>query len=836
MRNEVDVLWEGTDDESAELTVVISLYDYAEFIAATLDSVKAQTLKALDLVVVDDCSTDDSAGVAREWLEVNGSRFGRSLLLRNDENQGLGTTRNNAFWFARTEFVFVLDADNLLYPRCLERLLAALRNSGAAFAYCYLEKFGGVQELGNLLSWDARLLHLGNMTDAMVLHRKKTWKEAGGYSEDMPVNGWEDYDLWFKIANVGGSGVRVPEILARYRVHPDSMLHRETDVPADKDRLWKYLESKHPQFFGTAFSEADYRYQKWITDSEPGVTDLIRQRETRFEKAPLISLLVPVYDTPKRFLLEMLDSVERQTYSNWELCLVDGASRKGHVREILESRATRDSRIQVKTLDRNLGIAGNSNVALGMASGQYIGLLDHDDRLAPSALFEVAKSLEQNPDADLLYSDEDYLWPAELRGASTHRRGSPHFKPEWSPDLLRSTNYITHFCVASRSAVEAVGGFREGFDGSQDYDLVLRVAEEARRIVHIPKVLYHWRIHGLSTAANPEAKEYAWENGRRALEEHLARTGRSGRVEEVEGLPGCYRAIHALPSRPLLSVVVLDCGDAKQLKRCLRSIERSGWGPVEVFVADPVCGAARRHGSSQRSAKDESPSALGSEKLPALFNAAARAASGELLLFLHSSVEASSAGWLESLAEHALRKEVGGVGAKLSSPDRAIEEAGLIIGCGPLPVRKAFRGSNSDAEGYARRLQIVRNCSAVSAACLMTRRELFFEVGGFAECYDDSFHDVDYCLRLREREYLVVWTPHAELSRRPGAQTPQPSKRDLRTFAERWKEVLREVDPYYSAHLTDRKEDFSIDHLGRRRMPREGKSTTHGQSHGLESE
>ncbi len=815
MMNDVEILWELSGDESAEVTVAISLYNYAGFIAGTLDSVRAQTLKALDLVVVDDCSTDDSRRIAREWLEVNGKRFGRCVLLKNDENQGLGRTRNNAFCFARSEFVFVLDADNLLYPRCLGRLLAAAQNSGATFAYCYLEKFEGVRKLGNLQAWDPNLLHLGNMTDAMVLHRKKTWKEVGGYSEDMPFNGWEDYDLWFKIADIGGWGVRIPEILARYRVHPDSMLHNETDTTASQARLWKYLESKHPQFFASSFGVADYLYQKWITDSEPGVMDLVRQREAQFERTPMISLLVPVYNTQRGFLVEMLDSVQQQTYANWELCLVDGASRDSHIREILENGAVRDSRIKVKYLDRNLGISGNSNAALAMASGEYVGLLDHDDVLAPFALFEVVRSIQQTPDADLFYSDEDYLSAKEgLRGAATYRRQWPHFKPEWSPDLLRSTNYITHFCVARRSVVEAVGGFREGYDGSQDYDLVFRIAELARRVVHIPKVLYHWRIHDLSTAGNSEAKDYAWENGRKAVEDHIARTGRSGRVEEIVDLPGCYRVTYTLPSRPLMSIVILDRGDASQLKRCIRSIRRDRWGWVEVFVVDPIRGTVRRHKRFQRAATERVPSRFQGEGLSCVLNAAAGTASGEVLLFLHSNVEANSVDCLERLAEHALRKEVGVVGAKLLRADRTIEEAGLIIGGGPKTMRKAFRGFHDDDEGYARRLQIIRNCSAVSGACLMTRKAVFEEVGGFAECYHDSFHDVEFCMKARQKEYVVVWTPYAELTYQSGAESTQPSREDERTFGNRWKAVASSTDPYYSVHLTDSKEDFSIVHLG----------------------
>jgi GT2 family glycosyltransferase len=568
-----------------------------------------------------------------------------------------------------------------------------------------------------------------------------------------------------------------------------------------------------PHLFRPSVEGRDPAYAEWIRRNEPTPAELVRQRRTVLPFQPLVSVIVPAYNTPVLYLLAMIESVRAQTYPHWQLCIADGASSTRLARQMLAYYARNDERIRVDFLPENLGIAGNSNRALALASGDYMALLDHDDTLAPFALFEIAAAVNRYPEADFLYSDEDTL------AEHGRHRYSPHFKPAWGPDTLRTCNYVTHLSVFSRALMAKAGGFREGFEGSQDYDLILRATEQARQIVHIPKVLYHWRSHARSTACTMAAKPYAIEAGRKALAEHLARCGLNGRVRAI-GATGLYRVLYRLPRRPLVSIVVPGKDRVEDLRHCLESIADSTYSNYEVVIVDnESAGPETRAYGAELARRPEVRIASwnGPFHYAAATNFGVRQSRGEVLLLLDSDMEVINRDWMESLLEHALRPEVGAVGAKLYYPNGAIRHGG---GCVGLTGFAGHLGRHRDGrdDGYQQLLRRVQNLSAVTGACLMTRRSIYEEVGGLDEDFDMDFSDVDWCMKVRQRGYLIVWTPYAELyhfesqthGRAEAALRKARYEAESRRFARKWREVLEAGDPYYNPNLTLNAHDWGI--------------------------
>jgi O-antigen biosynthesis protein len=555
-------------------------------------------------------------------------------------------------------------------------------------------------------------------------------------------------------------------------------------------------------------------YALWIKRHEPNISELEQQRQTTFASLPRISLITPVYNTPCHFLSDMLESVRNQTYPHWELCLVDGASEIPEVKEIITRYAKQDARIKVTWLPENKGIAGNSNVAFAMATGDFVGLLDHDDTLAPFALFEVVKYLNTHQ-TDYLYSDEDRL------SEDGTMRYDPYFKPDWSPDTLRSTNYPTHFSVFRKNLLDRIGWFREGFEGSQDYDLILRITEHTKAISHIAKVLYHWRMHNASLARDARSKSYAYFSAQKALQEHLERIHLPGTVEETE-LLGYYKITYRLARTPTISIIIPNRDHADILKQCINSIVRkSHYRHFEILVIE--------NGSQEKQTallydhlKADYQIRILEWKQPsfnyaAINNFGAMHAHGEVLLFLNNDTEVISVDWLERMLEHAMREHVGAVGAKLYYPDQTIQHAGIIIGMTGV-AGYSHKYLPGYTPGYRGWLRIVHNISAVTGACLMIRRSIFDEAGGFNEQFAYAFNDVDLCLRVRTLGYLNVWTPYAELYHHESATrgldaTPvQHAQFDQEQvlFAQQWRQILAFGDPYYNRNLSLEREDFSI--------------------------
>jgi GT2 family glycosyltransferase len=554
------------------------------------------------------------------------------------------------------------------------------------------------------------------------------------------------------------------------------------------------------------------QYAGWIKRHEPTTADFDRQRTTTFSRKPTISVVVPTYNTPLAFLTAMIDSVLTQTYGSWELCIADGNSSADWVWPTLERYAGQDKRIKVQFLDANRGIAGNTNAALALATGEFVALLDHDDTFAPNALFEVVKAINEQPEGDLIYSDEDKL-------DETGRRVDPCFKPDWSPDTLRSHNYICHLLVLRRSLVESLGGIRAGFDGAQDYDLVLRATEQARRIVHISKVLYHWRMHQLSTAFDTKSKSYIVEAGCKALGEHLDRMRTPARVIPTS-LNGTYRVIYHLPSQPLVSILIPNRDSAQMLGRCIESLSRTSYANYELVILENHSTSAETLAYYHQLEKQGNVRIVPWTKpfnYAAVNNFGASQARGEVLLFLNNDVEVINPDWLEWMVKHALRPEVGVVGAKLLYADDTIQHAGIVIGMGGVAGHAHLRFPR-DADGYMNRLQITHNCAAVTGACLMTRRTVFEQVGGFDESFVLAFNDVDLCLQIQAAGYRVLWTPEAELyhleSKTRGAEDTNEKQarfsREYRLFLTKWERYLKSGDPYYNPNFRLDRSDYAL--------------------------
>ncbi len=569
------------------------------------------------------------------------------------------------------------------------------------------------------------------------------------------------------------------------------------------------------------------KYHDWRSQVQPSLAELEKQRKTKFSISPKFSIVVPLYRTPEAFLAEMIKSVQKQTYGNWELCLADGSGKDGVDGEQLGKKVQKyqgeDGRIRYTCLSENLGIAGNTNAALSMASGDYIVLLDHDDTLSEDALYECAlrinREAEEGRKAEVLYSDEDKL---------TRKKGrafyfDPHFKPDFNPDLLRSVNYISHLFVAEKGLVEAVGGFRPEFDGSQDYDFIFRCTEGAKVICHIPKVLYHWRVNAGSTAEDPEKKLYAFEAGARAIKAHCGRMG-IGKVEVEENeVLGTYRVRYPVKGSPLVSVIIPSKDHTDDLRVCVKSLlEKGSYKNLEVIIVE-------NNSTEEETFRcyEELEKAYGNLQViywrekgfnfSAINNYALPYAKGEYLLFLNNDTELINADCIEELLGFCQRDEVGVVGAQLFYDDDTIQHAGVVIGYKGI-AGHTFVGFHKGEKTYFLRSMCAQDYSAVTAACMMTKRSVFEAVGGFDEGLAVAFNDIDYCLKVRGLDRLVVYNPFAQLyhyeSKSRGIEdTPEKILRfdhEVETFRKRWEKVLAEGDPYYNPNLTLLTSDFSL--------------------------
>ena len=561
------------------------------------------------------------------------------------------------------------------------------------------------------------------------------------------------------------------------------------------------------------------------SSSFPTPEEAKRQREEKFPRMPKISILVPLYNTPENFLREMIESVTSQTYENWELCLGGGSDKKhglvaGTIVEYQKKDETsgKSGRILYHKLKKNEGISGNTNQCLAMATGEYIGLFDHDDILHPSVLYEYVKVINEQQ-ADYIYCDE-----TTFKSGDINKMLTMHFKPDYAIDNLRANNYICHFSVFARKLLDGTELFRPRFDGSQDHDMILRLTDRAERVVHVPKLMYYWRSHAGSTAAGIDAKPYAVEAAKGAVADHLRRHGfEHFQISSTRAFDTIFKIRYQIIGSPKISIVIANKDHKEDLKRCITSIlEKSTYENYEIIVVE--------NNSTQQEIFDYYEELKENEKIRVLtyegeFNYSAvnnlgvANANGEYILLLNNDTQVITVNWMEELLMYAQREDVGAVGAKLYYADKTIQHAGVVLGLGAhRTAGHSHYKQHRDNLGYMGRLCYAQNVSAVTGACLLVKKALFEEAGRLDESFAVSLNDVDFCLKLREKGYLNVFTPFAELyhfesiSRGldDNGEKARRYNRESERFREKWKDVLKAGDPYYNANFSLDRSDFAL--------------------------
>lgn len=581
---------------------------------------------------------------------------------------------------------------------------------------------------------------------------------------------------------------------------------------------FRYLKHYGPKEFWIRlherFEPEEVPYGPWYQAYVPDQETLEAQKKHKFDYRPLISIAVPAYQTPVEFLKQMIESLISQTYPEWELCIANASPDNEEMQRVLADYSAKDSRVRFCNLKENLGIAENTNRAFSMAKGEFMGLLDHDDLLAPNALYEIVQALQDHPQADALYTDEDKV-TTEL-----DEHFQPHLKPDFNLDLLRSNNYICHFFVVRRSIVEKAGGFRKEFDGAQDYDFIFRCTENAREVLHVPEILYHWRTHKASTADNPASKMYAFEAGKRAIEENLERTGTKGVVSHTQDL-GFYRVKYPVQGKPLVSVIIPNKDEKETLQTCMEMLNsNTSYQNFEIIIIENNSTTDEIFRYYKELSKDPRIHLLrwGKEfNYSAINNFGVAHAKGEYLLFLNNDIKSINPDWMEELLGVCQRPEVGGVGAKLIYPDNTIQHAGCVVGMGGI-AGHMFVDMPADRTGYLHKASLLQDMSAVTAACLMMKKEVFEEAGGFTEELAVAFNDVDLCLKVRKNNHLIVYDPYAKLyhmeSKTRGAEDSKEKVRRFQTEIEymrcHWLDILKNGDPYYNKNLSLTKWNYSL--------------------------
>lgn len=596
----------------------------------------------------------------------------------------------------------------------------------------------------------------------------------------------------------------------KYENFFDMLKNRDEELFIDD---WHYLVNfgwkKYCDRIKKRFQDTEEVYNVWRKKYIPNARKLKKQRAEKLDYEPCISIIVPTYKTPEKFLKEMIDSVRNQSYENWELCIGDGSVTEDTVKNVVESYQKKDKRIKMLCLSENLGIAGNTNAALSIATGDYIALLDHDDILAPDALYEVVKWMNEHykDETDVIYTDEDKV-SFDLKDYF-----EPHFKSDYNLDLIRSNNYICHLFVARKSIVDQVGGFRKEYDGSQDYDFILRCIEQSKHVEHVPKVLYHWRCHPGSTAANQESKMYCYEAGKRAIEDHLKRMGEDDcQVVMTEHL-GFYHVIYPIREQKKVSIIIPNKDQKEILERCIESvIQKTDYKNYEIIIVENNSTTNEIFEYYKTIEQRENIRVvIWKDKFnySAINNFGVRYANGEYLLFLNNDIEVIRENWLSEMLANVQRKEVGIVGAKLLYPDNMVQHAGVIIGMGGIAGHPLSRHPADDC-GYFARGIIQQNLNAVTAACMLTKKEVYEKVNGFEEKLAVAFNDIDLCLKVRKAGYLIVYDPeallyHHESISRGKEDTLEKRNRfegEVDYMAKKWKDVLEKGDEYYNPNLS----------------------------------
>lgn len=668
--------------------------------------------------------------------------------------------------------------------------------------------------------------------DVSQIYFGKTWDRDFGFDIRFDYERGEDYYLLMKCE---GRRVRIrynEELIAKR----SSVAHKRREKIKDLMNMetvkvafdfWKenglralVVKSRH-KLQGI---DNDYDYGEWYELTRPTEEELESQRQQWFDYRPKLSVVIPAYQTPEKYLKELLDSIFAQTYENWEICVADGSPRGKSCERILRRYAERDDRVRYLVMGENKGISGNTNAAMDMASGDFIVLADHDDLLTPNALYEIAKAINEDPCNDVIYSDEDKV---DMDGGALFE---PHFKPDFNPDLLTSTNYICHLFAVNRDLVEEVGQFDQNYDGAQDYDFIFRCTEKARKIHHIPKVLYHWRCHQGSTASNPESKLYAFEAGARAIKAHFDRLGIETESVEKGVDYGKYHVRFRIQGEPLVSVIIPNKDHTGDLDICLRSLmEKATYRNLEYVIIENNSTEKETFAYYEKIRKEhQNVKVVTWERefnYSAINNFGVGHAQGEYLLFLNNDTEVIEPDLIQEMLGYCQRSDVGAVGARLLYQDDTIQHAGVVVGFGGI-AGHTFIGLHKSENSYFHRAMCAQDYSAVTAACLMTKKEVFEKAGGFSTELAVAFNDIDYCMKVRAQDRLVVYNPYALLyhyeSKSRGLEdTPEKVarfNREIKIFSEKWPDILKNGDPYYNPNLTLRKSNFALRDLKKEKI------------------
>ena len=563
---------------------------------------------------------------------------------------------------------------------------------------------------------------------------------------------------------------------------------------------------------------------RYGTESFPDEARAKEERETVFDRMIKISILVPLYNTPEPFLRDMITSVLNQTYQNWELCLADGSDAEhGEVGRICREYLEKDSRIVYQKLLKNEGISGNTNECLKLATGEYIGLFDHDDILHPSTLYEYVKAVNEQ-DADYIYCDE-----TTFKNGDINKMLTMHFKPDYAVDNLRANNYICHFSVFAKRLLEGEELFRSRFDGSQDHDMILRMTDRAKHIVHIPKLLYYWRCHEGSVASGIDAKPYVVAAAKGAVADHLRRHGFTHfQITSTRAFETIFKIRYEIIGDPMISIVIPNKDHAADLKRCITSIlEKSTYENYEIVVVENGSETKEifeyytslKEYDNIRVVTYEKPEGQNGFNYSAVNNFGVKQTKGDYILLLNNDTEVITVNWMEELLMYAQREDVGAAGAKLYYGNKTIQHAGVVLQLGAhRTAGHSHYGQSRENLGYMGRLCYAQNVSAVTGACLLVKKSLFEEVGGLDESFAISLNDVDFCLKLREKGLLNVFTPFAELYHYESVsrglddsgEKAERYNRESAHFREKWKAVLEKGDPYYNPNFSLDRSDFAL--------------------------
>ena len=557
------------------------------------------------------------------------------------------------------------------------------------------------------------------------------------------------------------------------------------------------------------------KYQVWIKNNEPTAEELEVQRQNKFEINPKFSIVIPMYNTQVNFFTELVDCLKAQTYSNWEMCLADGSPKKN---EELDPIIKSDERIKYVFLSENKGISGNTNEALKLATGDYILLVDHDDLIPVFCLYELAKRINKNPEAEFIYTDED-----KIEGTKD-KRCDPHFKPDFAIDTLRSNNYITHLSVFKKELMDKLGGFRDKYNGAQDFDIIIRATENTKNIIHIPKVLYHWRVHPNSTAMVADAKPYAYEAGIKVIEDHLERQGLEAKVTHGGDIPGVYEVEYKVKGNPKVSIIIPNKDSVKLLRNCINSILKlTTYKNYEIIVVENNSTEAKTFDYYETIQKLEKVRVI---KYPEKgFNyskiinfGVKNCEDSEFVVQLNSDTELLTNNWLEKFIGFAQREDVGAVGARLYYEDKSIQHAGIGVGICDLAAN-LLTNTPRNFHAYFGRECLTQDLSAVTGACLFSRRSIYEEVGYMdEENFAVAFNDVDFCLKIRQKGYLIVYNPyvefmHYESKTRGYEDTPEKKERferESNNFRTKWRKVLDAGDPYSNINFDKNTAQYNV--------------------------